>query len=153
MNDRKLEFFSAVREFFLQRKTLGEREWGDVISKYGGEPYFGRMLRQAGHVPTVESGGVHHELRLPLYWNYEVSGGFYFNALGSDLKNGQFEELKDQLTRLLGEPDEIFTHFGLNEPRWEEEGTSLSLYHVDSHGGGYERIGLMVPIRFIKAGT
>ena len=153
MNNTKSEFFSSARALFLKNKALGEQEWEGVISKYGKEPYFGRMLRQAGHIPTVMPGRVHQEIQLPLYWNYDFVGGFYFNALGADLKKGQFEELKERFTALLGEPDEVFNRFELGEPMWEGSGVSLRLYHVDSHGGGYERIGLDIPISCVSAGT
>jgi hypothetical protein len=153
VNETKSEFFSSVGTFFLRSKAQGEKEWGGIISKYGKEPYFGRMLRQAGHVPTVLPGRVHQEIQIPLYWNYDFVGGFYFNALGADLKEGEFEELKTRFTLLLGKPDEVFSFYALDEPRWESSDVSLRLYHVDSHGGGYERIGLEIPISFVSAGT
>ena len=153
MNEKKSEFFAAVRTFFQKSKVQGEKEWGGVISKYGNEPYFGRMLRQAGHTPIVMSGLVHKEIQLPLYWNYEFVGGFYFNALGADLKEGQLQDLKIRFTRLLGEPDEVSTYYDLDEPKWEGSDVSLRLYHVDSHGGGNDRIGLEIPISCVSAGT
>lgn len=144
MSNKKEEFFNSIISWFLLNKSQAESQWSELIEKYGSEKYFGPLLRNAGHSSKVNSGEVHETLNFPLYWDYENNEGFYFNALSADLKKGQYEELKDKFTSLLGEPDEVFTYFGLNEPKWNYKNNYLSLYHVDTHGGGYEKIGLKV---------
>jgi hypothetical protein len=73
--------------------------------------------------------------------------------LGADLKAVQFQELETKFTHLLGEPDEVSIYYDLGEPKWEVSDVSLRLYYVDSHCGGYEFIGLEIPILGVGAGS
>ncbi len=142
MSSQKEEYFTTIRNWFLAEKQRGENEWPELIAKYGNEHYFGRMLRNAGHESKIKPNEIHDSIDFQLYWDYENIDGFYFNALSADLKKGQFEELKHKFTELLGEPDEIFDFYDLGEPKWSENNVTLSLYHVDTHGSGYEKIGV-----------
>ena len=118
-------------------------KWMQVLEKYGADPLLGRHLRWAGHGGEVELpifGGITGMLR----WCHEgpnsLEDSFYFNCVGRDLSKAEFEELKVALVSTLGPPDEVSDYFELAEPTWTNGKTAVRLYHVNSHGSGYERI-------------
>lgn len=135
--------FKQLEEWFALQRRENERVWGPEVAKHGADPLFGRYLRAAGHGGKVE---------LPLFgdttgslsWCHEgpwaSRDAFYFNCVGRDLGRGELDEIKSALRRVLGAPDEVFEYWGMSEPKWTNGRTSIRLYHLDSHGGGYERI-------------
>lgn len=145
--------FSELEDWFVLQRRENEKHWAHVIEKYGAEHFFGRILRAVGH------GG---EIELPilssvagfLRWCYEGPWAsrdtFYFNCVGRDLSRSEFMKLKDELQRLLGQPDEVFDYYGLSEPAWTNGKSYVRLYHLDSHGNGYERIEVSTDSQWLR---
>jgi hypothetical protein len=135
--------FKQLEEWFALQRRENERAWMQVVAKHGADPLFGRYLRAAGHGGKVEFP-IFGEATSVLGWCHEgplaSRDAFYFNCVGRDLGRGEFEKIKNALHRVLGTPDEVSEYWGMAEPTWTNGRTSIRLYHVDSHGGGYERI-------------
>lgn len=140
--DRDLAF-KRIEEWFALQRRENETLWKPVVGQHGAEPLFGRYLRAAGHCGRIELPGFAGATGT-LSWCYEGPWGskdsFYFNCVGRDLGSGEFVKIKNALECMLGAPDEVSEYFGIGEPAWTNGRTNIRLYHLDSHGGGYERI-------------
>lgn len=151
--DRHSLFLKLETWFILQRRE-NEQRWAEIVEKYGSDPLFGRHLKYVGHQPETELPDL-TKLVGQLRWCYEgpwaSKDTFFFNCVGRDLSRDRYNRIRRQLASILGTPDNIFEYYGLSEPSWTNGNSIIQLYHVDSHGEGYERFEASVDSGWLKS--
>lgn len=147
--------FRELEDWFVFQRRKGEENWAEVVAKHSADPLFGRHLHWAGHGGEVEVP-VLGSITGPLHWCHDgpwlPKDTFYFNCIGRDLRAREFEQIKDALQALLGRPDEVFSYWGLSEPTWTNGRSQVRLYHIPTHGSGYERVEVSTDSKWLRSG-